>query len=78
MYTKIIRKYTENECIDNENIINAINAINKSLKMASNALFTLKTKENTELKPCLLKDLINETIELSKVYTDVLMLGLRH
>lgn len=70
LYSEIIRKHLEKEDSDTESMKNALNSINKSIKMANNSLLSLKTKENSELKPCQLDEIVNETVELAKVYTD--------
>ncbi|MCQ2743225.1 MAG: HAMP domain-containing histidine kinase [bacterium] len=70
LYSEIIRKHIEKEIADKESILNALNTINKSIKMANNSLISLKTKENAELKPYLLQEIVNETIELGKVYLE--------
>lgn len=70
LYSEIIRKHIEKENIDTESIKNALNSINKSIKMANNSLITLKIKENSELKPCQLDEIVNEAIELAKVYAE--------
>lgn len=68
LYTEIIRKYTDSNNI--EGIKNAINAINKALKMANNSLISLKTKENSVLKEVSLKEIVGNAVELSKVYLE--------
>lgn len=68
LYTEIIRKYTDSNNI--EGIKNAINAINKALKMANNSLISLKTKENSVLKEVSLKEVVENAVELSKVYLE--------
>lgn len=70
LYSEIIKKYTEKDEIDKEGIINALKSINKSLAMANNALLSLKTKENSELKPVDLKNVIENAINLAGVYAD--------
>lgn len=68
LYTEIIRKYTESNNI--EGIKNAVNAINKALKMANNSLLSLKTKEKSVLNEISLKEIIENAVELSKVYLE--------
>lgn len=68
LYTEIIRKYTESNNI--EGIKNAVNAINKALKMANNSLLSLKTKEKNVLNEISLKEVIENAVELSKVYLE--------
>lgn len=68
LYTEIIRKYTESNNI--EGIKSAVNAINKALKMANNSLLSLKTKEKSVLNEISLKEVIENAVELSKVYLE--------
>lgn len=70
LYSEIIKKYTEKDEIDKDGIINALKAINKSLAMANNSLLSLKTKENSELKPADVKEIVENATELSKVYAE--------
>ena len=68
LYSEIIRKYAE--AGNTEGIQNALKSINKALKMANNSLISLKSKENCELKPVNLKELVETAAELSKVYLE--------
>lgn len=68
LYTEIIKKQVQNS--NNEGILAAVNSINKSLKIANNSLLALKTKENGELKPINLKEVIDNSVELSQVYLE--------
>ena len=68
LYSEIIRKYVEREPVEKENIKNALGMINKSLLMANNSLLSLKTKENSELKPVELAEVIENAVNLSEVY----------
>ncbi len=68
LYTEIIRKHAENK--NTEGIQNAVRAINKALKMAGNALISLKSKETSELKPINLKELVESAVDLSRVYLE--------
>lgn len=70
LYSEIIRKHLNNETVDKDAIENAVNAISKSIKMANNSLISLKTKNNSELKPTELKELIDSAAKLSEVYTE--------
>ncbi len=38
--------------------------------MAGNSLLALKTKENSELKPVLIRELVQEAVELAGVYLE--------
>ena len=70
LYSEIIKKYIEKEPVDKDGIKNALKAINKSIAMANNALFSLKTQENSELKPADLDEITANAIELAKVYAE--------
>lgn len=70
LYSEIIRKYIEKDDIDKEGIMQALKAINKSISMANNSLLSLKTKENSELKPVKLNELIDDVINLAGVYAE--------
>ncbi len=65
LYTEILRKKT-----DDESILNSLNAITKAIKMANNSLLALKSKENTELKPVSMREVIEETAMLAGVYLE--------
>lgn len=68
LYNEIIRKYSEQG--KTEDILKAVNTINKSLKMANNILFSLKGQGTSHLSPTILKDVVNEAVELCRVYTE--------
>ena len=70
LYSGIIKKYLEKDDINKEGIINALNSINRSISMANNSLLSLKTKENTELKPLDLDSAIENAVNLSGVYAE--------
>ncbi|MCM1003016.1 MAG: HAMP domain-containing histidine kinase [Candidatus Gastranaerophilales bacterium] len=65
LYTEILRKKT-----DDESILNSLHAITKAIKMANNSLLALKSKENTELKPVSMREVIEETAMLAGVYLE--------
>lgn len=65
LYTEIIRKKT-----DDEGIHQSLNTISKAIKMASNSLLSLKTKENSEIKPVSMRELIQDAVELAGVYLE--------
>lgn len=68
LYTKIIKKHLELECIENTAIDNALKSIEKSVKMINNSLLDLKLLNNFELKKCGYVSLIEQAISLSNVY----------
>lgn len=65
LYTEILRKK-----IDDESVVNSLNAITKAIKMANNSLIALKSKENSELKPVSMCEIIETAVELSKIYLE--------
>ncbi len=70
LYTEIIKKYIDAKTVDKDGIRNALKTINKSLAMANNSLLSLKTKDNSELKPVSLNTVIQNAVELAGVYAD--------
>ena len=74
LYSDIIGKQGDKISFADKNaeksIINAQDCIKKSLKMACNLLLDFKSLRSTELKEYDLKNLIDESIELSKVYAN--------
>lgn len=66
LYTEIIKRYSEEGNI--EGIQNALKSINKALKMANNSLLTLKTEEKSEIQNVDLSEVVENAVELSKVY----------
>lgn len=68
LYTQIIRKNLEKEGIKNSSIENALNCINKSLKIMNNNLLDLKSLNNFSPKICSIKKILEEGIKLSQVY----------
>ena len=68
LYSRIIRKNLENEGIKNDSINNALNCIERSLKVMNNSLLDLKSLSNIELKSSNIKDILKEASELSVVY----------
>ena len=68
LYTQIIRKNLEKDGIENASVSNALNCINKSLKIMSNNLLDLKSLDNFNLKVCDIKKVLEEGIKLATVY----------
>ena len=68
LYAQIIRKNLEKENIKNSSIENALNCINKSLKIMNNNLLDLKSLDNFNLKNLHIDKILEAGIELSKVY----------
>ena len=68
LYCEIIRKYSEKG--DCEGIQNAVKTVNKAIKMANNSLLSLKSDKQPELQTVSLKEIVDEAVELSKVYLE--------
>ena len=66
LYTEIIKRYSEE--VNIEGIQNALKSINKALKMANNSLLSLKTEEKSEIQNVDLSEVVENAIELSRVY----------
>ena len=68
LYTQIIKKNLEKEGIQNTSLNNALNCINKSLKIMSNSLLDLKSLDNFILKIVNIKKILEEGIKLATAY----------
>ena len=68
LYTEIIRKYCKKNDIEADTIENALNCLNRAVKMASNSLVALKATEGLDLKQHNLKSIIDNAVDLTKVY----------
>lgn len=68
LYTQIIKKNLEKEGIQNTSLNNALNCINKSLKIMSNSLLDLKSLDNFNLKKVNIKKFLEEGIKLATAY----------
>ena len=72
LYSTIIQKQLAKLDLENaeveKSLNNALNCIQKSLKMAGSSLFDLKSLQNIDLKQYDLKTLIENSVELSKIY----------
>ena len=68
LYTEIIRKYCKKNDIEVDTIENALNCLNRAVKMASNSLIALKATESLDLKQHNLKSIIDNAVDLTKVY----------
>lgn len=68
LYTQIIKKNLEKEGIENTSLNNALNCINKSLKIMSNSLLDLKSLDNFNLKKVNIKKILEEGIKLATAY----------
>ena len=70
LYTEVIRKYCAKNSLNDENINKSLNCISRAIQMASNSLISLKSINNLDLKALILKDLISEIVDLTKVYSE--------
>ena len=68
LYTEIIRKYCKKNDIEADAIENALNCLNRAVKMASSSLVALKATDGLNLKPHNLKSIIDNAVDLTKVY----------
>lgn len=68
LYSRIIRKNLENDGIKNDSVENALNCIERSLKVINNCLLDLKSLSNIELKKISIKDILKEATDLCVVY----------
>lgn len=66
LYSEIIRKSAPR----NQKVQNAINLIQKSLKMTNNSLLTLKSDSKLEIISTPIKQIIDSAVELSQVYLE--------
>jgi len=69
LYTEIIKKHSDNGKTKNESIDNALKCIKKSLKIMGNSLLDLKSLNNLKVEDHDLKTVINEGVNLSKIYS---------
>ena len=70
LYTEVIRKYCAKNNINDENLNKNLNCISRAIQLASNSLISLKSINNLDLKVLILKDLISEIVDLTKVYSE--------
>lgn len=68
LYTEVIRRYCKKNEIEEETISNALNCLQRAVKMANNTLIGLKSSETNNLKPQNLKAIIDSARDLTKVY----------
>ena len=68
LYTEIIRKYCKKNDIEADTIENALNCLNRAVKIASNSLVALKATDGLDLKQHNLKSIIDNAVDLTKVY----------
>lgn len=69
LYSQIIRKNLEEEGVSNKSIDNALTCIGKSIKIMSNSLLDLKSLNNFSYSYCDIKNIVEEGVRLSQVYT---------
>lgn len=68
VYCEIIKKQLTKNGIENNSIERAVECIQKSVKMINNSLIDLKTLDNLKQSICYINDLVEESINLGKVY----------
>ncbi len=69
VYCEIIKKHLTKNGIEDKSIDNAIDCIQKSVKMINNSLIDLKSLDNIKPSVCFTQNLTEESIRLAKVYT---------
>jgi len=70
LYSGIIKKYINKEEIDKDSIINALKSIDRSIAMANNSLLSLKAKDNSEVSPVAIDELISNAVALAGIYAE--------
>lgn len=68
VYCEIIKKNMLKEGIDNDSIKRAVDCIQKSAKIINNALIDLKSINNFTPKTCHVNTLVEQSVNLAKVY----------
>ena len=68
LYTQIVKKQLEKDCIENPTLDNALSCIQKSLRIIGNSLLDLKSLNNFSTDRYDLLKLLKNAIELSTVY----------
>ncbi len=68
LYTEVIRKSFEKDNINKDSILKNIDCIKRAISMANNSLLSLKTLNYLDLKPQKLNDIIQNVVNLTKVY----------
>ncbi len=68
VYCEIIKKHLEKDGIKNESIKKAADCIQKSVKIINNSLIELKSAGSYSPQNCRINSLIEQSINLSKVY----------
>lgn len=68
LYSQVIKKNLEKEGIKNKSVENAIDCINKSLKLMNNSLIDLKSQENLCTEVFNLKLILEQAVDLAQVY----------
>ncbi len=68
VYCEIIKKQLNKTGVENKSIENALECIQKSVKMINNSLIDLKSLDNINPSVCYSKNLVEESLKLAKVY----------
>lgn len=69
LYTEIIKKYCQKNEISDDTILKSTENIKRALTLASNSLVELKSSDSQELGEYQLNPIIEEAVEMAKVYT---------
>ena len=70
LYTEILKKTCAKSGIQDEGVTNAVRNLSRAIKIAGNSLFALKSTEKLNIKPYKLKELIETSSSLGKVYCE--------
>lgn len=68
VYCEIIKKHLAKEGIENDSIDRALECIQKSVKLINNSLIDLKSLDNIKPAVCSVRNLIEQSVSLCKVY----------
>ncbi len=69
LYTEILQRYCQKNDINDETICKSVDCIKRALKMANHSLLELKSADNQELNEFFIKPVLEEAVELAKVYS---------
>lgn len=69
LYTEILRRYCEKNGFQDDTIINSIDCIKRALALAGNSLLELKSIDSLNINKYSIKELLQESYNLSTVYT---------
>ena len=68
MYSEIIKKHLLRDGYKNNSVQNALDCIQKSLKVIGNSLLDLKSMNSLTPQTCDIKNLLSDSLEVAKIY----------